>query len=86
MDVRRAEREREGNAARVGENVPLCPRLAPVRRIGVGGFAPPLFARMLVLSSAARLQSMALTRPRRSSRTWCRRSQTQLPHFARCRR
>ena len=75
VGVRRAEREREGDAARIGENVPLCPRPPAIRRIGAGLFAP-LFAGTLALSSAARLQSMALARPRRSSRTWCRRCQT----------
>jgi hypothetical protein len=75
VDIRRAEREGKGDAARVGEDVALCPRPAPIRRIWPGLFAPP-FAGTIALSSAARLQSMALARPRRSSRTWCRRSQT----------
>jgi hypothetical protein len=74
VGVRRAEREREGDAVRVGEDVALCPWPAPVRRVGPGLFTP-LFAGMLALSNAARLQSMALARPKRSSRTWCRRSQ-----------
>jgi hypothetical protein len=75
VDVRRAEREREGDAARVGEDVALGAGPAPVRRAGARLFAP-LFAGTLALSRAARLQSMALARPRRLSRTWCRRSQT----------
>ena len=75
VDVRRAEREGKGDAARVGEDVALCPRPASICRVRAGLFAP-LFAGTLALSSAARLQSMALARPRRSSRTWCRRSQT----------
>ena len=75
VDVRRAEREGKGDAVRVGEDVALGARLAPIRRIWPGLFAP-LLAGTLALSSAARLQSMALARPRRSSRTWCRRSQT----------
>ena len=74
MDVRRAEREGKGDAARVGEDVALGPWPAPVRGAGPGLFAP-LFAGTLALSRAARLQSMALARPRRSSRTWCRRCQ-----------
>jgi hypothetical protein len=74
VDIRRAERERERDAARVGEDVALGPWPAPVRGAGPGLFAP-LFAGTLALSRAARLQSMALARPRRSSRTWCRRCQ-----------
>ena len=75
VDVRRAEREREGDAARVGEDVALGARLAAVGWIGPCLFTP-LFAGTLALSSAARLQSMALARPSRSRRTWCRRCQT----------
>ena len=74
VDVRRAEREGKGDAARVGEDVALGPWPAPVRGAGPGLFAP-LFAGTLALSRAARRQSMALARPRRSSRTWCRRCQ-----------
>ena len=75
MDVRRAERDRQGDAARIGEDVALGARLAAVGWIGSSLFTP-LFAEMLALSTAARLQSMALACPNRSSRTWCRRSQT----------
>jgi hypothetical protein len=68
VDIRWAERERERNTAGVGEDVALYPWSASVCWIGPGLFAP-LFAGTLALSSAARLQSMALARPKRSSRT-----------------
>ena len=85
VDGRRAERERKGDAARIGEDVALGARLAAVRRVGPSLFTP-LFAGMLALSSAARLQSMALARPKRSSRTWCRRSQMPACRHSRRRR
>ena len=75
VDIRRTEREHEGYAAGIGEDVALGAWLAAVGWIGPRLFTP-LFAGMLALSSAARLQSMALACPNRSSRTWCRRSQT----------
>lgn len=82
VGIRRAERERQGNAADVGQNVAFCPRPSAVHWVdalasptGRARSLHPLFAGMLILTSAARLQSMALAWPRRSSRTWCRPSQ-----------
>ena len=57
--VGRAEPDRGGNTLAVGNEVPLTPCLAPVRRVRAGALTP-LLAVTLALSTQARLQSMAL--------------------------
>ena len=63
---RQADRERD--ALRIGEDVTLGARLAPICRVRACRRAP-LLAATEALSRAARLKSMALRRPKRSSST-----------------
>ena len=58
----------EGNAVGIREDVPLRACFAAIRRVRAG-LSAPLFAGIEALSSAARLKSMALRRPRRSRST-----------------
>jgi hypothetical protein len=70
-----AEAQGEGDAAPVDQQQLLRARLAAIRRIRAGNWAP-LFAGTSRLSRHARDQSIWSASPRRSSRTRCRRSQT----------
>ena len=63
-----AQAEAERRAARIGDEVALRTRLAPVRRVRAGGRAPFL-AGTDALSRLARLQSISPAACRRSSRT-----------------
>jgi hypothetical protein len=58
--------QREGDALRIGEDVTLRARLAPVGRVRACRRAP-LFAAIEALSREARLKSMPFWRPSRSS-------------------
>jgi hypothetical protein len=60
--------EAERRATRIGDEVALDARLAPVRRGRAGG-RPPFFAGTLALSTLARLQSISPAAGRRSSCT-----------------
>jgi hypothetical protein len=83
--VRGAQAEREREAAPVDQQMLLAARLAAIRRIRAGNFAP-LFAGTSRLSRHARDQSIWSAIPRRSSRTWCSRSQTPARCQSRSRR
>ncbi len=63
-----AQAEADRRAARTGDEVALCARLAPVRRVRAGGRAPFL-AGTDALSRLARLQSISPAACKRSSRT-----------------
>ncbi len=58
----------EGDAVCIREDVALGACFAPIRRVRAG-LSAPLFAEIEALSSAARLKSMALRRPKRSRST-----------------
>jgi hypothetical protein len=73
--VGRAQAERERDAAPVDQQMLLAARLAAIRRIRAGNFAPPL-AGTNRLSRHARDQSIWSARPRRSRSAWCSRSHT----------
>ena len=75
VDVGSRQRESERDALCVREDVPLGARLATICRVGTCRRAP-LLAATEALSRAARLKSMALRRPRRSSSTRWSLSQT----------
>jgi hypothetical protein len=83
--VGRAEPDGEWDALAVHNKVALAPRLAPVCWVRAGALSP-LLAGTLALSRAARLQSMALAQPSRSSRTRCRPSHTPARCQSRSRR
>lgn len=85
VDVGGGQGHGERNTVGVDDDVALGARLAPVRRVRACADAP-LFAGTLALSSAARLQSIALALPKRSSRTWCSFSQTPAACQSRSRR
>ena len=59
----------------LGRNVPFGAGFAAIGGVGTDQVAP-LLAGMLALSRQARLQSMRPASPRRSSSSWCSRSQT----------
>ena len=63
-----AQAEAERRAARVGDEMALRARLAPVRRVRAGG-SPPFLAGTDALSRQARLQSISPAACRRSSNT-----------------
>jgi hypothetical protein len=83
--IGRAEPDGERDTIAVHDDVALASWLAPVGRVRAGALAP-LLAGTLALSTQARLQSMALARPNRSSRTRCNRFQTPAACHARSRR
>ena len=68
VSVGPAQAEAERRAARVGDEVALCARLAPVRRVRAGGRLPFL-AGTDALSRQARFQSISPAACRRSSST-----------------
>lgn len=75
VDVSGRQGHGQRDAVGVDDDVALRARLAAVGRVRPG-LPAPLFAGTLALSSAARLQSIALALPSRSRRTWCNLSQT----------
>ena len=75
MHVGAGEPQSEWDAVRIREDVALRACLAAVRRVWAGRRAPFLAA-TAALSSAARLKSIALCWPKRSSRTCCSFCQT----------
>lgn len=70
VDICRRDPESERDAPSIGEEMALAAGSAAIGRIGAGLLAP-LLAGTEALSTQARLQSMALARPKRSSRTRC---------------
>ena len=68
VDVGAGQDDGERNAAAVGDEVALCPGLAAIGRVRPG-LKPPFLAGRLVLSSAARRQSILPARPSLSSST-----------------
>jgi len=68
VDVGSGQLQGERNAVRVGEDMALRSRLAAIGWVRADRFAP-FFAATEALSSAARLKSTPLRRPRRSSST-----------------
>jgi hypothetical protein len=70
-----ADRQAEGRALAIDDQVPLRARLASVRRIRPGLLTPP-FARTEALSSEARIQSSRSALRSRSSRARCSARQT----------
>jgi len=75
VHVRTRQLQREGDALRVGEDVALRARLAPVGRVRACRRAP-FFAAIEALSREARLKSIPFWRPSRSRSACCRRSHT----------
>lgn len=75
VDVRRRELDRERDALAVDHKMALRARFAAIRRIRPG-FAAPFFAGTLLVSSAARVQSILSASPSRWSSSWWSRSQT----------
>lgn len=75
MAVGRAQADGQGDAGAIGEDVALGARPTTIRRVWADLVAP-FFAGMAALSSAARLPSMALAIPSRSSSTRCSRAHT----------
>jgi hypothetical protein len=75
VDVGGRQGHGQRDAVGVDDDMALGARLAPVGRVRPG-LKAPLFAGTLALSSAARLQSIALAVPNRSRRTWCSLSHT----------
>ena len=75
MDVRPRQLQSEGDALRIGDDVALRTRLAPVGRVRARRRAP-LLAAIEALSRDARLKSMPFWRPSRSRSACCRRSHT----------
>ena len=85
VDVCRGEPHGKRDALGIGDQVALGAGSAAVGRVGAGLLAP-LLAGTLALSTQARLQSMAPTRPKRSSRTQCSFPQTPAACQSRSRR
>ena len=85
VDVGRRQDYGQRNAVGIDDHVALGARFAAVGRVRAGVLAP-LFAGTLALSSAARLQSMAFARPKRSSRRRCSVSHTPAACQSRSRR
>jgi hypothetical protein len=83
MDVRPRQLQSEGDALRIGEDVALRARLAPIGRVRARRRAP-LLAAIEALSREARLKSMPFWRPSRSRSACCRRSHT--PAFCQSRK
>ncbi len=83
MDVRPRQLQGEGDALRIGDDVALRARLAPIGRVRAR-LRAPLLAAIEALSSEARLKSMPFWRPSRSSSACCRRSHT--PAFCQSRK
>ncbi len=83
MDVRPRQLQSERDALRIGDDVALRARLAPVGRVRARRRAP-LLAAIEALSREARLKSMPFWRPSRSSSSYCRRSHT--PAFCQSRK
>ncbi|SDM53216.1 hypothetical protein SAMN05216360_102359 [Methylobacterium phyllostachyos] len=83
MDVRPRQLQSERDALRIGDDVALRARLAPVSRVRARRRAP-LLAAIEALSRDARLKSMPFWRPSRSSSSYCRRSHT--PAFCQSRK
>jgi hypothetical protein len=73
MDVRARQLQGEWDALRIGDDVALRARLAPVGRVRARRRAP-LLAATEALSREARLKSMPFWRPSRSRNACCRRS------------
>src|SRR5829696_5048546 len=73
--VGRAQAERERHALAIDQQMVLAPRLAAIRRVRAGNFAP-LVAGTSRLSTPARDQSISSAIPSRSSSARCRPSQT----------
>ena len=68
MPVGARQPQAERRAASVGDEVALCARVAPVRRVRAGG-RPPFLAGTDALSRLARLKSISPAACRRSSST-----------------
>lgn len=83
MDVRPRQLQSEGDALRIGDDVALRARLAPIGRVRARRW-PPLLAAIEALSREARLKSMPFWRPSRSRSACCRRSHT--PAFCQSRK
>src|SRR5579884_3717664 len=83
--VGRAQQGVEREAGAVDHNVALRARFRAIRRI-LAGLWPPFLARMLALSTQARLQSIAVARPKRLSSVWGNCSQTPAACQSRSRR
>lgn len=75
MHVGARQLQREGDAFRIGENVALRSRLAPIGRVRARRRAP-LLAAIDALSRAARLKSIPFWRPSRLRSACCRRFHT----------
>ena len=75
VDVRSGQQDRERDALFVDNKMPLRSLFAAIRWILPGFFAPPGEG-TVAASIAALVQSMRSAPPRRSRKTWCRRSQT----------
>jgi len=84
-EVRRAQAEREREAVPLDQQMLLRARLAAIRRIRAGNFAP-LFAGTRRLSRLARDQSISSAMPSRSSSTRCSRAHTPARCQSRSRR
>ncbi len=85
VGVGRREPYGQGDAIPIHHEVKLRPRLATVRRVRAGRFAP-LFARTLRLSTLARDQSRTASSPNQFSSVSCSRSQTLAACQSRSRR
>jgi hypothetical protein len=83
--VGRAEPDGKRNTLGIGDEVALAPGPTAIGRIGAG-LLTPLLAGTEALSTQARLQSMALARLKRSSRTRCSLSQVPAACQSRSRR
>ncbi len=76
MDVRPVSFRARGDALRIGDDMALRARLAPIGRVRARRWAP-LLAANRALSREARLKSMPFWRPSRSSSACCRRYHTR---------